>query len=98
MINKTMTSWLDALDDETRRIFVKAVFDVLEAPEAETFTELGKFSLKTASAIIGAIRRLDPVQQKAVTHAFKQLAVSGKDAVFEIRNEKLEIKKADNNT
>ncbi|SDA17253.1 Protein of unknown function [Ruminococcus sp. YE71] len=82
MINKTMSSWLGSLDDETRRMFVKAVFDVLEAPDFETFTELGKFNLKTTAAILGAIRKLAPVQQKAVLHAFKQLALSGKDAVF----------------
>ncbi len=82
IINKTMSSWLSEMDDESRRMLVKAVFDVLEAPEAETFTELGKGRFHAYSAVLGALRRLAPEQQKVLIAAFKRLARSGRDALF----------------
>lgn len=82
LINKTMKSWIDSLDDESRRMTVKAVFDVLEAPEAETFGELSRGKFRSYAAALGALRRLAPEQQKVLLHAFKRLAASGKDALF----------------
>ena len=82
IINKTMSSWLSSMDDESRRMLVKAIFDVLEAPEAETFTELGKGSLRSYGAVLGALRRLAPEQQKVLIAAFKRLAKSGRNALF----------------
>ena len=82
IINKTVSTWLGGLDDETRRMTVKAIFALLEAPDAETFTELGKGKLKTYAAILNGIRKLAPEQQKVLMHAFKKLAASGWDALL----------------
>lgn len=82
VISKTMTSWVESLDDESRRMTVKAIFNVLEAPEAETFGELSRGRFKSYAAVIGAIRRLAPEQQKALRHSFRKLAASGRNAII----------------
>lgn len=82
LINKTMSAWIESLDDESRRMTVKAVFDVLEAPEAETFGELNRGRLRSYAAAIGALRRLAPEQQRVLMHVFKRLAASGRDALL----------------
>lgn len=82
IINKTMSSWLSSMDDESRRMLVKAIFDVLEAPEAETFSELSRSRFHSYGAVLGALRRLAPEQQKVLIAAFKRLAKSGRNALF----------------
>lgn len=92
IINKTMSSWLDSMDDESRRMLVKAIFAVLEAPEAETFSELGKSKFRAYREVLSALRHLAPEQQKVMIAAFKRLARSGRDALFSELTESTSLK------
>ncbi|MCR5122783.1 MAG: DUF2974 domain-containing protein [Ruminococcus sp.] len=86
-VNRTVRTWLSDMDDENRRMFTKALFDVLEASDADTFSELGKSKLKTSAAFIKAMKALKPEQQAAMKHAFKELAKSGRHALIEFAEE-----------
>lgn len=47
IFDETMRSWLDPLNDEQRESFINDFFSVLEAPGAETLTELQKGGLRS---------------------------------------------------
>lgn len=81
-INRTMSGWLGSMDDESRRMFVKAMFELLESSDSETFTDLSKSKLKSAAAVLKAMSDLKPEQQQALKFAFKQLAKSSIDALM----------------
>ena len=89
-VNRTVRSWLADMDDENRRMFTKALFDVIEASEADTFGELGKKGkLKSSAALLKALSGLKPEQQAAMRHALWELAKSGKNALKEFAEEKV---------
>ena len=85
-INRTVNGWLSELNDEDRRMFTKAIFDVIGASDADTFGEIGrsKSKLKASAALIKAVSALRPEQQKAVRRALKLLARNGTQALKEL--------------
>ena len=87
-INRTVNEWLTDLCDEDRRMFTKALFDVLEASDVETFGELAKSKLKSSAALFKAYSSLKPEQQQAFKHALKELAKSSGHALKELAGEK----------
>lgn len=89
-VNKTVTAWLTDLGDEDRRMFTKALFDIIEASDAETFGELSKSKLKASKAALKAFSSLRPEQQAAMRHALKELARSGGHALKELTAEKIQ--------
>ena len=91
-INRTVNGWLSEMNDEDRRMFTKALFDVIGASEADTFGELSKSGnrLKASAALIKAVSALRPEQQKAVRRALKLLARNSTQALKELAEEKIQ--------
>ena len=81
-INRTMTGWLDGLDDTSREQLTEAIFDVIGASQSETFYEINQHKLKAAGKIIKALRTLDPETQALIKRAIGMLARQSKDALF----------------
>ena len=82
LFQKALTSWISQFEDEERKELIEAVFGVLEASEAETFSEIGKSKRTAYPAMFRAVRELTPEQQKLLRQALKRIAISGKDAVL----------------
>lgn len=81
-INRTMTGWLNELDDAAREAVTEAVFDVIQASEKDTFFEMQQHKLRSARAILKAMRTLEPEQQAVLKEAIAKLAAQSKEALF----------------
>ena len=81
-INRTVNGWLSTLDDSGRQSLTAAVFDVIQASEKENFYEIRAEKLKSARAILSALRRLSPEQRELVKQAIAKLAAQSKEALF----------------
>ena len=81
-VNKTVTGWLREMDDESRQATTEAVFDLIAAPEKDTFHEMSKHKIKSVRAILKALRTLAPEEQQALKRAIALLAQQSKKALF----------------
>ena len=81
-INRAVVSWVDGLDDDSRRVFVEGLFELVSATDAKTLADLGKNRLRSYSALVKAVSKLDEEHQKVMKDALKKLAVNSKDAVL----------------
>lgn len=88
-INRTVNGWLNTLDDADRRSLTAAVFDVIQASEKESFYEIKAEKLKSARAILRAMRNLTPEQRELVKQAIAKLAAKSKAALFPDRPKQL---------
>ena len=76
-MDETLQRWLDSLDDAQRADFVKAVFTAMESSGAMTMHEMKLEPVATASAIIRAVREMDPELQKSAFASLGKLAAAG---------------------
>jgi len=63
-MNRTIRDWMNALSDENREKFVDLLFGVLDAGNAETFSDITSEWKKNFSAIFTAIKDTDPEMKK----------------------------------
>lgn len=64
--NKTLDEWLETLTDDNRKLFINTLFDVFEATQADTLHELSQEWHKSVSAILYAIKSIDPQTRRFV--------------------------------
>ncbi len=74
MRNKTLDEWLETLTDEKRKLFINTLFDVLDATEADTLLELSQEWHKSATAILYAIKSIDPETRRFVFQTMTEYA------------------------
>ncbi len=81
-INRTMTGWLADMDDESRQKLTDAIFDIIQASDQETFQEMQQHKLRSARAILKAMRALEPSQQALLKQAIAKLASISREVLF----------------
>ncbi len=64
--DKTIDQWLETLTDEKRKLFINTLFDVVEASESQTLHEFSQEWHKSATAMLYAIKQIDPETRKFV--------------------------------
>lgn len=74
---RTMHAFLDSLTDAQRAQFVDALYEILTCTNAITLTELKNGGIKTASAMLRAVRTFDKPTRHAVFQVLKVLLQSG---------------------
>ena len=72
--NKALNEWLATLEDDKRRLIVNTLFGLLEKTNASTFQELSENLGKNISAMISAVKGLDPESKKFITQTIAELA------------------------
>lgn len=72
--NRTLNEWLNTLSDEKRRLFIDALFEVLEATETDTLLALSEEWHKSAIAMLYALKNIDPETRKFVFQTISALA------------------------
>ena len=82
-INKVMQGWLSELDDNMRQEVFTAVFDVLDASESTTFTEMGENKRRSTAHVLKAIAAMSPEKQKATRQALKYFLENSKNALLD---------------
>ena len=82
-VDKTISAWVDGLDQARRREFVDTIFEVLEAPGSETFFELNQSKLKNYGGIARAVLNLDKDRRDRAIQVLGALAKSGKNTLLD---------------
>ncbi len=80
IMKNTLDDFMAQSTDEMRRQFVDALFAILGASGARTFTQMSERWTDTAGALLGAAFDLDPVTRKALFSAAGSLASNGVDS------------------
>lgn len=80
-LDETLRRWLDGLSVGQRSDFVRAIFDTVEASGVQTITELKASRWNSYSAILKAVRDMDPSLQKEVFKMAQLLAQTGMDVL-----------------
>ncbi len=73
LMNRSLDQWLSSLSDERRKMFVDALFQVLEGTDASTFSELTGSWRKGAGLVLDSIRSIDTETRKFVSETIAQL-------------------------
>ncbi len=64
--DKTIDEWLKTLTDEKRKLFINTLFDVLDATDSVTLHELSQEWHKNATAMLYAVKNIDPETRRFV--------------------------------
>ena len=88
LMDETLHQWLKACTPEQRRAFMDAVFSVLESTGAPTLTAMGEEKLRSAAAMLGATRAMDPEVRKMCLHLLGQFVSIGAANAWEMLTEK----------
>ena len=70
-VNNTIRDWISGLSQEDRERFTDLLFDVLDAGDARTFSEITTEWKKNLSAIFSALRDSDPEMRKFIAELVK---------------------------
>lgn len=82
-VKVSLGTWLETLDDETRKSLVETVFSMIEVTEAETFLEFGENLLKNSGLIIKGLGKLPKEKRSELTAALGSLAEAGRATVLD---------------
>ena len=82
-VKVSLGTWLETLDDETRKSLVETVFSMIEVTEAETFLEFGENLLKNSGLIIKGLGKLPKEKRRELTAALGSLAEAGRVTVLD---------------
>jgi len=87
-------SFLAELDDEQRRQFVDALFDILGSTNAQTLTDLENEGVKAWSNMVKSYKELSKESRQTLANAVKVLLKAGGENLREELEEKrMEIRK-----
>ena len=80
-VSRTLSNWLGELSDEDKRNFVDTIFQVIEASDKQTISEINSNKLATYPTVFKAFRGLSEQQQTSFKETLKKLAQSGRNAI-----------------
>ncbi len=85
IIDKTLDTWVDAMDDETRKSFTETVFSLFASTGAETFQEIGQKKAKNAEVILANLFALPKDKQSELLKlAGHLIQIGGQAAVSQL--------------
>lgn len=79
--NRTINTWLNSANKETRKIFIDTLYNIITETEASTFPELIS-DLRNIKPIIMGIKSVDPEIRQLIYETLKALVIS---ATYEMR-------------
>lgn len=77
-IDKKITNWLREVSPEQRGEFFDVLFEILNATNAKTLSEISSNWFSSAKAMLTTYKNLDPESKKILIQTFKHLGPSGK--------------------
>lgn len=84
-IDRTLTDWLLHVDVKQRKKFVDTVFEILDATQANNFSELSQKKFAAAKTIITKYQGLDEESKKYVNKALNMFLIAGRESIGSIR-------------
>lgn len=82
-LDDTLALWLDTMDDEQRKTFVSAIFDVLEASGARTLEEINRNKLVYLNDILRAAARQSEEVKENFADSLRKLVHAGTETLWE---------------
>lgn len=82
MRNTTLDTWLSSLSDDTRRAFVDALFDVVNASGAKTLSEFSNSWKTHLPAMLKKLASLDAEAREALGEAFAAFGAATTQTLF----------------
>ena len=80
IIDKTLDTWVDGMDDDTRKSFTDTVFSLFASTGAETFQEIGRKKARNAEVILANLFALPKDKQSELLKLARHLIQSGGQA------------------
>ena len=72
-MDDTLNQWILSLDEESLRIFVDTLFQVLSASESDNLIDFTANLKRSLTGVLGAMKDLDEDTQKALKQTVKSL-------------------------
>lgn len=92
-MEKTLSRWLDGIDDEERKMFVDQLFAFLEASGARTMKEVRDNSIKEIKTVLRMAKDLPWQRQKEFMDIVLQLIKTGSETLQDTISEGIEAKR-----
>ncbi|MBP5225226.1 MAG: DUF2974 domain-containing protein [Lachnospiraceae bacterium] len=93
LIDKSLDTWLEQLDDPTRRTFFDTVYELFSATGANSLSELGGQKLKTGEAMLSSYRALPKERRQEIFSVVKVFAKSSGQTAADYLLSKLDKEK-----
>ena len=77
LIEKSMSGWLEQMSEADRQSFTEIIFSLFESTGAGRFSEISQQKLKSAEAILNAVRNMPKEKQQEILSCLQQLGLSG---------------------
>ena len=77
-IDRTITDWLKAVDPEQREKFIDTFFEILNATQANTLSEISSNKIMNAKAMIKTYQNIDADTKEMMIKTLKELLSIGK--------------------
>ncbi len=78
LMDKTVTAWLDTLDEETRMQSIDTIFSVLQNAGVKTLADISGDNMKTIHSVLLSYGSLDSDVKKMLANTFKELLKAAK--------------------
>ena len=82
-VDKTLDSWIESLDEQQRKEFIDAAFDLMSSPGAETFKELHDDPIRNYPEIWKKLKSMEPEKQDMLSNTIMALVRSGRNALMD---------------
>ena len=82
-IDKTIKGWLSSVSKEQRGEFIHAIFEILQATDAQTLSQIKEKWLKNAKILISTYRNMDEESKKVLIQTIEELFIIIKNNVME---------------
>ncbi len=82
-VDKTLDAWIESLDENQKKEFIDAAFDLMSSPGAETFKELNDDPIRNYPEIWKKLKSMGPEKQDMLSNTIMALVRSGKDALMD---------------
>ena len=83
LIDKSLDSWMEQLDDETRRTFFDTIYSLFDSTGLSNINDFGGQRLKNTEALFSAYRSLPKDKRKELVGVFRKFARSSGQAAFD---------------
>lgn len=82
-IDKTIKDWLSEVSKEQRGEFINYIFEIIQATDADTLSQIKENWIKNAKILISTYRNMDEESKKMMVKTIEELFVIIKDNVME---------------
>ena len=82
LIDKSLSNWLESMDDESRQKFTEIIFSLIESTGQGRFSSMSKDKWKTTESILNAIKALPKDQQQEGLRLIGRLGLSSGQTIL----------------